>query len=282
MVTPGHYNTLKVLRLVSIGAYLDDGNEGILLPRRYLPADTRIGDALEVFVYHDSESRMIATTEKPLGVVGDIVMLEAVSVTPLGAFLDWGLSKDIFVPKSKQRSRMYAGERYLVKIYLDEQTNRVAATEKIDSFLSNETVSVKEMEQVQLVVYRRTDIGYLVIVNNRHTGVLHYNEVFKALSPGEKLTGFVKKIYEDNKIDLVAGKPGYERVADEGQKILDLLKENSGYLPYNDKSDPDAIYRFFGISKKTFKMTLGNLYKQRKIRFTKTGIQLTDGDERPA
>lgn len=279
MINPGQYNILKVLRLVSIGAYLDDGQEGILIPRRYVPAETKAGDELKVFVYHDSESRLIATTETPFGVVGDIVLLEAVSVTPQGAFLDWGLAKDIFVPKSKQRSRMYAGERYLVKIYLDEQTNRVAATEKIDSFLSNETVSVKEMEQVNLVVYRATEIGYLVIINNQHTGVLHYNEVFRELKTGDHLEGFVKKIYEDNKIDVVPGKPGYGRVTDEGDKIVQLLTENGGYLPYNDKSNPEDIYRFFGVSKKTFKMTVGNLYKQRKILFTKTGIQLADGSE---
>lgn len=276
MVKPGEYNTLKVLRLVAIGAYLDDGAEGILLPKRYLPAGTKTGDELEVFIYHDSENRLIATTQQPLGAAGDIVMMEVVAVTPQGAFMDWGLQKDIFVPKSKQRSRMYVGERYLVKIYVDEQTGRVAASEKFDDSLSNEHLTVKEMERVNLVVYRPTDIGYLVIINNKHTGVLHYNEVFRELQPGDRLSGFIKNITEENKIDVVAGKPGYEKVTDEAGKILNLLEDNSGYLPYNDKSDPDDIYRVFGMSKKAFKMTVGSLYKQRKIRFTQTGIQQTN------
>ncbi|HRP36943.1 MAG TPA: S1-like domain-containing RNA-binding protein, partial [Candidatus Dojkabacteria bacterium] len=236
----------------------------------------KTGDELEVFIYHDSENRLIATTQQPLGAAGDIVMMEVVAVTPQGAFMDWGLQKDIFVPKSKQRSRMYVGERYLVKIYVDEQTGRVAASEKFDDSLSNEHLTVKEMERVNLVVYRRTDIGYLVIINNQHTGVLHYNEVFRKLEPGDKLEGFIKQIGEDHKIDVVAGKPGYEKVTDEGEKIMRLLEENRGYLPYNDKSNPDDIYRVFGMSKKTFKMTVGSLYKQRKIALTPTGIQQTN------
>lgn len=278
MINPGQYNLLEVIRVVSIGVYLDDGKEGILVPKRYVPPDTKVGDMLNVFVYHDSESRMIATTQKPFGVVGDIVMLPVVSVTPQGAFMDWGLQKDIFVPKSKQRDRMYEGEKYLVKIYLDEQTGRVAATEKFDAFLSNEILTVKEMDVVDLVVYRVTDIGYFVIINNQHTGVLHFNEVFRDLEPGSKLKGFIKNITEDNKIDVVPGKPGYERVNDETDKIIRLLEENNGYLPYNDKSNPDDIYAFFGMSKKTFKMTTGSLYKKRLITFTTTGIKLSGGE----
>lgn len=264
--------------MVKIGAYLDDGRDGILLPKRYVPEGTKAGDEIKVFIYHDSESRLIATTEQPKGIAGDIVMLTVVDVTDHGAFMDWGLPKDIFIPRSKQRSRMYKGESYFVKIYLDEQTGRVAATEKIDAFLSNDKLTVKEMDQVDLVVYRRTDIGYFVIINNKHTGVLHYNEVFKELEPGEPVKGFIKKITGENKIDVVLGKPGYEKVPGEAENILRLLHDNNGYLPYNDKSDPDEIYRFFGISKKAFKMTTGNLFKQRKIRFTKTGIQLTEAD----
>lgn len=276
MIKPGEYNLLKVVRAVAIGVYLDDGKEGILLPKGYVPEGTKVGDMLNVFIYHDSESRLIATTQRPAGTVGEIVLLPVVSVTPQGAFMDWGLQKDIFVPKSKQRVRMHAGEKYFVKIYLDEQTGRVAATEKIDAFLNNEMLTVKEMEMVDLMVYRRTDIGYLVIINNRHTGVLHYNEVFRDLEPGDKLKGFIKNINEENKIDVVAGKPGYEKVTDEAEKIMRLLEENNGYLPYNDQSKPDDIHSFFGMSKKTFKMTTGSLYKQQKIVFTQTGIRLTD------
>jgi len=276
MVNIGEYNTLKVIRMVDFGVYLDDANEGILLPKRFVPENTKIGDELKVFVYHDSENRVIATTQHPKGVVGDIVLMKAVTVTRQGAFLDWGLMKDIFVPTSKQLSGMRTEGEYLVKIYIDEQTGRVAATEKIESFLSNDELTVKEKEEVKLVVYRRTDIGYVVIINNKHTGVLHFNEIYRNIRVGDSFKGFIKAIREDNKIDVAAGTSGYKRVEDEGDKILRLLQENNGYLPYHDKSDPEEIYSFFGMSKKTFKMTTGTLYKQRKIEFTQTGIKLIE------
>jgi predicted RNA-binding protein (virulence factor B family) len=275
MVKVGEYNLLKVIRMVDFGVYLDDSKEGILLPKRFVPPGVKIDDEIKVFLYHDGEDRLIATTQQPLGVLNDIVKLRAVNVTPQGAFMDWGLMKDIFVPKSKQLSGMRPGGDYLVKIYLDEQTGRLAATEKIESFLSNENLIVKELEIVDLIVYRRTDIGYVCIINNQHTGVLHFNEIYRNILVGDKFKGFIKKIYaENNNIDVAAGKPGYTRVEDETGKVLRLLKENDGYLPYNDKSSPEDIYDFFGMSKKTFKMTTGNLYKQRKISFEKTGIKL--------
>ncbi|MBI2731650.1 MAG: RNA-binding protein [Sphingobacteriales bacterium] len=277
MINVGQYNTLKVDRLADPGAYLDDGKEGILLPRRFVPKGIKPGDELTVFIYHDSEGRIIATTQKPKGILGDIVLLRCISTTPQGAFLDWGLMKDIFVPRSGQVNRMYPNGDYLVKIFLDEKTGRVAATEKIDFFLSNQDLTVKEMEIVDLTVQRKTDLGYVMIINNRHTGLLHFNEVFRTMEVGDKMKGFVKKINpENNNIDLVIGKPGYERVEDELQKVLRLLKENKGFLPYHDKSDPEIIYEVFGMSKKTFKMTTGALYKQRKIVFTEAGIKLAE------
>ncbi|HEY4154215.1 MAG TPA: S1-like domain-containing RNA-binding protein [Puia sp.] len=275
MVKMGEYNILKLIKEKPMGVFLDDGESGILMPRRFVPAGARVGDELEVFLYHDGEGRPIATTQKPFGVLGDIVLLKAVSVTPQGAFLDWGLMKDLFIPKSAMLSFIQPMGEYLVKIVMDEQTGRLAATEKLDYFLSNENLTVKELEEVELLVYRRTDIGYLVIINNRHTGVLHFNEVFRNIQTGDRFPGFIKKISAENKIDVVAGKPGYKRVEDETQKLLRLLRENDGYLPYHDKSSPEDIYAFFGMSKKTFKMTTGNLYKQHKIQFTKTGIRLT-------
>ena len=281
MIKVGEYNILKVIREVDFGLYLDDGAEGILLPKRFVPANTKIGDEVKVFLYHDGEDRLIATTQQPKGVLGDIVKLRAVSVTEHGAFLDNCLMKDLFVPKSKQQLNMIPNGEYLVKIYLDEQTGRLAATEKLEPFLSNEELTVKELEVVDLIVYRRTDIGYVCIINNQHTGVLHHNEIYRNITAGDRFTGFIKKIYPEDKagdlryrIDLSAGKPGYNRVEDETGKILRLLKENDGYLPYHDKSDPEEIYTFFGMSKKTFKMTTGNLYKQRKISFEKGGIRL--------
>ena len=276
MVKTGEYNLMKVLRAVEFGIYLDDGNEGILLPKRFVPENLKIGDEINVFVYHDSDDRLIATTQQPLGVMDDIVKLRTVSVTPQGAFLDFGLMKDLFVPKSQQLTGMIPNGEYLVKIYRDEQTNRIAATERIEQTLSNDELTVKELEVVDLIVFRRTDIGYVMIINNRHTGILHFNEIYRQIGVGDKFQGFIKKIYPDNRIDVAAGKPGYNRVEDETQKIIRLLKENDGYLPYYDKSDPEEIYSFFGMSKKTFKMTVGNLYKQKKISLEKTGIKLID------
>ena len=281
MIKVGEYNNLKVIREVDFGLYLDDGAEGILLPKRFVPANTKIGDDVNVFLYHDGEDRLIATTQKPKGILGDIIKLRTISVTEHGAFLDNGLMKDLFVPKSKQQQVMIPNGEYLVKIYLDEQTGRLAATEKLEPFLSNEELTVKELEVVDLIVYRRTDIGYVCIINNQHTGVLHHNEIYRNITAGDRFTGFIKKIYPEDKgsdlryrIDISAGKPGYNRVEDETEKIIRLLKENDGFLPYHDKSDPEEIYSFFGMSKKTFKMTTGNLYKQRKISFEKDGIRL--------
>lgn len=272
----GNYNTLKVNRKVEFGFYLDDGGEGILLPKRFAPDRLNIGDELTVFVYHDSENRLIATTQKAKAVVGDIVKLKVVSVTNQGAFLDWGLMKDLFVPVSKQIAGMRLGGEYLVLLYIDEMTGRVAATEKVEALMRNEVLTVKEMDLVDLLVYRNSEIGYVMIVNKKHIGILHSNEVFQQLNIGDKVKGFVKKIRPDNKIDLVLGKPGFDKVEDESAKILRLLKENNGYLPYHDKSEPEAIYSFFGMSKKTFKMTTGALYKLQKIKFTQTGIQLIE------
>lgn len=277
-INVGQFNTLKVSRKVDFGFYMEDGEEGILLPKRFAPRTLRVGDELSVFVYHDSDNRLIATTQKPKAIAGEIAQLKCVSVTGLGAFLDWGLMKDLFVPKSKQISGMREGADYLVKLYVDEQTGRIAATEKIEAMMSNDELIVKEKDIVELLAYRESELGYVMIINNKHLGLLHSNEIFTTLKVGDKMEGFIKTIRPDNKIDLVLGKPGYQKVEDEAGKILRLLSENNGYLPYHDKSDPQEIYDFFGMSKKTFKMTTGNLYKQQKISFTKTGIQLITED----
>ncbi len=187
MVKVGVYNKLAVQRFTQFGAFLEDGKEGLLLPKRFVPPTAREGDILEVFVYHDSEDRIIATTQKPKAIVGDIVMLQCVTVTNQGAFLDWGLMKDLFVPRSKQLSGMRVGADYLVKIYIDEQTGRAAATEKIEFELSNEPLTVVEKELVKLVVYRRSDIGYVVIINNLHTGVLIHNEIYRNMQVGRSV-----------------------------------------------------------------------------------------------
>ena len=193
MVKPGEYNVLKVIKEKTMGVFLDDGDIGILLPKRFVPPGTKIGDELKVFLYHDGEDRIIATTQKPLGVLGDIVKLKVVSTNQQGAFLDWGLMKDLFIPRSRQVSFMRPNGEYLVKIMMDEQTGRLYATEKLEPFLSNKELSVKELEVVDLLVYRKSDLGYVVIINNKHTGLLHFNEVYRPIKIGDRFPGFYKK-----------------------------------------------------------------------------------------
>lgn len=274
MVQAGQRNKLTVVKAVDFGLYLDGGEAGeILLPKRFAPEDAKPGEELDVFIYHDSDNRLIATTQTPAGVVGDIVYLKVVDMTDQGAFMDWGLMKDIFVPLSQQVSRMMVNGRYVVGIYLDEQTGRVAATEKFERWFDNEACDLEELQPVDLLVWRSTDIGYVVIINNKYTGIIHFNEMYRDLDPGDKLKGFIKAVREGGKIDVAPGEAGYARVEDATQKVLRLLAEHNGYLPYHDKSDPDEIHDFFGMSKKTFKMTTGGLFKAKKIEFTKTGIR---------
>ncbi len=276
MVLVGEYNTLKVVKEVDFGLYLDGGKDEILLPKRYVPEGLKPGDEITVFVYHDNEGRLIATTDKPFAAVGEMAMLEVADVSPHGAFLKWGIMKDVFIPVAYMEHRMRKGERRLVILVIDAQTGRVTATEKIDQFLTNLDLSVKEGEEVDLLIFQKTDIGYKVIINSKHTGVLHYNEVFKDLDTGDKLRGYIKKIRPGNKIDVSPGVKGYGRVMSEEDRLLEVIRNNNGYIPYNDKSDPESIYTFLGMSKKTFKMILGALYKKRLIEFTQTGTKLVE------
>ncbi|MFN9590977.1 MAG: S1 RNA-binding domain-containing protein [Bacteroidota bacterium] len=275
-ITAGQYHLLKVKRRADFGFYLDDGGEGLLLPIKLAPRNLKTGDEVKVFVYHDSENRLIATTQQPKAVVGDIALMQVVAVTGQGAFLDWGLMKDLFVPVSQQLGVMRKGGEYLVKLYIDEMTGRVAATEKIEPQLNREPLNLKEMDPVDLIAYRTSELGWVMIINNAFTGILHSSDIFTPILKGDHLKGYIKKIRPDNKIDLALGVPGYAKVEGEADKILRLLEENRGFLPYNDKSAPEDIYGFFGMSKKTFKMTTGHLYKQKRIAFTDTGIQLLD------
>ena len=274
-INVGQFNLMRVDRKVDFGFYMDDGGEGILLPKRFVPSGLQIDDTISVFVYHDSDNRLIATTQEPFAVVGDIAALKVVEVTSQGAFLDWGLMKDVFVPVSQQLSTMRLGGKYLVKLYIDAQTGRVAATEKIDKQISNDILTVKEGEKVKIQVYRESEIGYVVIVNQVHQGLVYKNEVFTHLHIGQFIDeAFVKKIREDNKLDIGLGKQGGEKLADDNQKIMSLLKSHKGFLPYHDKSAPDDIYAFFVMSKKAFKMNVGMLYKLKLISIEEDGIHL--------
>ena len=208
-VNVGQFNLLRVDRKVDFGFYMDDGEEGILLPKRFVPAGLQIGDTISVFIYHDSDNRLVATTQEPFAVVGEIAALKVVDVTKQGVFMDWGLMKDLFVPVSQQLSSMRLGGKYLVKLYIDKQTGRVAATEKIDNQLSNDNLTVKEGEKVSVQVYRESDLGYVVIVNQVHQGLVYKNEVFTHLHIGQFIQeAFVKKIREGNKLDIGIGKQG--------------------------------------------------------------------------
>jgi len=263
MIKIGDYNLLKVQRILEFGVYLDDGKKGILLPNRWVPENAKVGD------------RLIATTLKSKARVGDIAFLKVRTVTPIGAFLDLGLMKDLFVPRSLQKGEMIVDGQYFVLVKIDERTNRLVGTEWFENTLSNEELTVKELEEVELKIYRKTEVGYAVIVNDKHLGLIYNNEIYQPIAIGDSCKGYIKKIYpETNKLDVVLGKPGYQRVETETEKIVRLLKEKNGTLPYNDKTSPEIIYTVFGMSKKTFKMALGNLYRQQKITFTDKGIEL--------
>lgn len=276
MINLGVYNSLAVLRDSEQGFYLgDDSGESVLLPNKYIPSGARIGDTLNVFIYNDSEDRIIATTLVPKFTLNKFACLEVVNVTSNGAFLDWGLAKDIFVPFNEQSKKLEVGQYTIAYLYLDKLTNRLAASCKLNKFLETETIELKENEEVELLIAEKTDIGINVIINDRYKGILYQNEIFQTLTYGDRVKGYVKKIREDKKIDVSLGKFGYGKVQSHEEKILTKLKENNGFLPLNDYSSPEEIIAILEMSKKTFKKAIGALFKQRKIRIEEKGIYLS-------
>jgi predicted RNA-binding protein (virulence factor B family) len=275
MTKIGILNELKVVKIVSFGVYLDGGELGeILLPNRYVPKPCKVDDALEVFIYTDSEDRIIATTETPYAMVGDFALLKVVSVNSVGAFLGWGLPKDLLVPFSEQNTTMKDGGSYLVRIFLDESTHRIAASSLLDNYLNREPAVFQPAQEVGLLIAGKTDIGYKAIIDGSHWGVIHHNEVFQKLRMGQKIKGFIKKVRDDGKIDLCLHLPGYEKVIDLTETILNVLKEQGGFIPITDKSPTDIIYNWFNVSKKTYKKAIGSIYKRRLITIEDTGIRL--------
>jgi predicted RNA-binding protein (virulence factor B family) len=276
MLKPGFNYTLTITQKNSQGFILEaeGSSQQVLLPLQYADSGLLVGDKLTVFLYHDSLGVLCASTQKPKAEVGQLATLKVVDMNPSGAFLDWGLPKDLLLPRSLHEDDLQVGDYCLVKVLYDEPTGKVIAKEKLNDELSNEQLTVEEKEIVRCIVYKDTELGYQVIVNEKHIGLLHYNEVFKDLYVGDAFTGFVKSIKEDNKINIMIGKPGHQRVEDESSKILSLLKKHNGFLPYHDKSNADDIYRVFGMSKKTFKMTIGGLYREKKIVIEQDGIRL--------
>jgi len=268
-------NRLRALRETSVGVFLGDrdGND-ILLPNKYVPETLRIDDMIDVFVYTDSEDRPVATTRRPYVERDEFGFLEVVSVTNFGAFLDWGLEKDLLVPLKEQQLPMKVGQRYVVFLYLDRDTGRLVASSRINSFLDDDASDLEAGQTVDLMVYERTDLGYNVIINNQYRGLLYANELFKRVTVGDRLEGYIKTIRPDKRADVTLQKPGYEGIEPNAQLILDKLKTEGGFLPLNDESAPEAIYRTLEMSKKTFKKAIGLLYKERAIRIEPDGIRL--------
>ena len=273
MINIGEYNRLLVLRQLEQGMYLgDDSGESVLLPNKYIPEGTKIGDTISVFIYNDSEDRIIATTLQPKVTLHKFAALDVVSVTSQGAFLDMGLAKDIFVPFSEQSNKLEEGESCIVYLYLDKITNRLVASGKINKFLKNENSTLKEKDEVDVLIGERTDIGINVIINDCYKGIIYQNEIFQNLYYGDRKKGYIKKIREDAKIDVSLQKVGYENVQHNEQKILSILKEKDGFLALNDYSSPEEIATVLEMSKKVFKKAIGSLFKQRLIRIEKKGI----------
>lgn len=280
MATIGKRNQLAIIRYAPPGLYLDGGESGeILLPRRYVPSKFSVGDYLEVFVYLDSEDRLVATTEVPLCSVGEFACLSVVSINQrVGAFLNWGLSKDLLLPFREQEKPVRPGDKAVVFVLLDEKTERIVATTRLSRHFSRETPPYKQGEQVQLMVLDRTPLGYNAVVENAHRGLLYHDKLSVPLQPGQRLKGFIRNLRPGGKIDLSLDASGYKRVATLTDRILEKLKQNGGKLPFDDSSAPELIRQSFGVSKKAFKQALGFLYKQRRINLHRPGISLNENN----
>ena len=279
MLAIGEYHTLKIDRDTEPGLFLkdDDGNE-VLLPNKYKPETFEIGDELEVFVYLDHEERPVATNLVPFVKLDEFGYLKCVEVSEIGAFMDWGLEKHLFVPFKEQAVKMREGERYLIFCYLDEQTDRLVGSSKTDAFLDNSQLTVEAFEEVDLIVANPTELGWNVIVNEIHKGLLYKDDVFQKLHVGDRLKGWVKKTRPDGKIDITLQRPGYRSIEPNAQELLNILEIKGGFLGLTDKSSPKEIEKEVQMSKKSFKRALGNLYKQRKVDLKNNGIYLKKGE----
>ena len=275
MIEIGRFNNLKILRDTDPGLFLgDDEDNEVLLPNRYVPIDFEIDASIDVFVYLDNEERPVAVTDRPYIQKGDFALLRCNEINQYGAFLDWGLVKELFCPFKEQAYKMIKGGWYLVYCYLDEKTNRLVASSKTNRFLDNSELTVKLYDEVDLIVSHPSEIGMNVIVNNRHLGLVFKDAIFKDLSVGDKLKGVVKKIRPGNKIDISLEKIGYRNIEPSAMSLLDLINDRNGYLDLTDKSSPETIKTLAQMSKKSFKKAVGTLYKKRLIRLESDGIYL--------
>ena len=273
----GKFNQLEVVKEVDFGLYLDGGEEGeILLPTRYVPEGCQVGDMLNVFLYLDIDERLIATTLTPLVQVGQFACLEVAWVNQFGAFLNWGLMKDLFVPFSEQKMKMQVGRKYVIHARLDDESYRIVASAKVERYLSKDIPDYAPGTEVDILIWQKTDLGFKAIIDNKHSGLLYENEIFCTLETGMQMRAFVKQVREDGKVDLILQKPGFEKIDDFSKTLLDYIKEHGGRIHLNDKSPAEDIYDTFGVSKKTFKKGVGDLYKKRLISLQENGITLAE------
>ncbi|MBT3178861.1 MAG: hypothetical protein HOG03_20860 [Desulfobacula sp.] len=274
MLKIGQYNDLIVEKRVEFGLYLESEEDRILLPQKYIPEDANIGDTLRVFVYNDSEDRPVATNLTPKGVLGDFVFLKAKDVASFGTFMDWGLEKDLLVPKSEQQDRMIPGKKYLTKICFDDLTGRVFGTTKISVHCDKNIKDLKVGQKVDLLIHSFTKIGIMAVINNRYFGMLYINETYQGLSIGDTCTGYIMRLRDDQKIDLTLKEPGYNSVKGSGDTIVNILKNAGGFIPCHDKSTPEEIREVFSMSKKEFKRAIGGLFKKGILDLKENGIRL--------
>ena len=274
----GRMNHLTVVKRVDFGLYLDGGqvDGNILLPARYVPEGTNVGDDIDVFVYLDQEERMVATTQRPLAQVGDFAWLEVAWVNNFGAFLDWGLMKDLFVPFREQKMKMQKGSRYLVHVHLDEESHRIMASAKVERYLSRDIPPYRTGDAVEILIWQKTDLGFKAIVDNRFGGLLYDQQIYRELHSGDRLTAYIRQVRDDGKIDLMLQPVGQKAATDFSDVLLEHLRTNGGRTELGDKSPAEEIYAVFGVSKKVFKKAVGDLYKRRLIVIGSDGIRLTD------
>ena len=278
----GDYNRLEVVKLVDFGAYLDGGDAGeVLLPSRYMPKDTKVGDQLDVFVYLDQEERLVATTERPLAKVGEFACLKVAWVNKYGAFLDWGLMKDLFCPYAEQKKKMKVGEYHVVHVHIDEESYRIVASARVERYIDHEGADYYHNESVDLLVWQRTELGYKVIVDNKYAGLAYNNQIYRSVHVGERMKGYIDQVRDDGKIDVMLQPSGRQQTKDFADTLTDWLIAHGGVCEYGDKTDAETIKTVFGVSKKTFKRAIGDLYKHRVIVIDDDGIRLTT-DEKTA
>jgi predicted RNA-binding protein (virulence factor B family) len=276
MVDIGKLNRLRVIRKTDTGVWLDGTGAGdIFMPNGHAETTCAVGEDVEVFIFPGPDDQLLATTNRPFAMAGEFALLKVASITPVGAFLDWGLKKDLLAPFGEQKEKMEEGKSYIVYVHIDKKTGRIVASSKLNRFLNKQPADFEEGRRVELLICSQTEIGYKAIIDNSRWGILYKNEVFQPLKKGQRLPGFIKKVRDDGKIDLCLQKPGHEKIGEVSDRIIDALKARDGFIAVTDNSPAETIYRMFGVSKKTYKKAVGALYKKRVISIEDNGIRLT-------